>query len=301
MVMTPQGTDSRSTAEKPTVYRGPAALIGGALVVAFCGFGAIDLLVEAGTQDIVAAAILTLVAVLAALYGVYPAAFAWSDRLVVRNPFRTIELPWDAVTDLSARLSFIAHTESRRFTVWAIPVSLRDRRRSERHRLRDLSQQQRLAKRGVPTEMLQPRSRRPYDPVDRLSFADQAISEMNAKREAFAVQARFRAKAAEQAAAAAAAAAAVTTESAESADPATASANPATVPANPATVPADPPATSADPATAQANAAVTPQEAAASAPGYTAPVDSGAVSWSWPSFALIGASVAFLIAAIAVH
>ena len=124
--MTPLATDSRSTTEKPTVYRGPAALIGGALVVLFCGFGAIDLLIESGTQDLVAAAILTLVAVLAALYGVYPAAFAWNDRLVVRNPFRTIDLPWDAVTDLSARLSFMAHTEHRDFTVWAIPVSLRE-------------------------------------------------------------------------------------------------------------------------------------------------------------------------------
>jgi len=195
--MTPRTTDSSLPAEKPTAYRGAAALIGGSLVALFCGFGAIDLIAESGTQDLVGASILLLVAVLAALYGVYPAAFAWRDRLVVRNPFRTIVLPWEAVTDLSARLSFIAHTENRRFTIWAIPVSLRERRRAERHRLRDLSQAQRLARRGVSADLLQnDRIRRPADPIGRLSFADQAIDEMNAKREAYVVQARLAAKSA---------------------------------------------------------------------------------------------------------
>lgn len=261
--MTPLAADSRPTADKPTVYRGPAALIGGALVVLFCGFGAIDLLVESGTRDLVAAAVLTLVAVMAALYGVYPAAFAWSDRLVVRNPFRKIELPWETVTDLSARLSFIAHTEGRRFTVWAIPVSLRERRRAERHRLKEVGQTQRLAKRGVSAELLQTRSRRPFDPAERLSFADQAIEEMNARREAHLVQARFKAKEAAQAAAAAAEAgtadASPTTGSTASSDSAKASPDAMTV--------------------------------------ETAPADSATVRWSVPSFALVGASLIFLVVA----
>ncbi len=195
--MTPPAADSRP-AEKPTVYRGPAALIGGALVVLFCGFGSIDLLVESGTQDMVGAAVLMLVAVLAALYGVYPAAFAWSDRLVVRNPFRTVELPWGAVTELSARLSFIAHTETKRYTVWAIPVSLRERRKSERQRLKEVSQAQRAARRGVSADLLQPsRNRRPSDPIEQFSFADQAIAEMNARRETYEAKARLLAKAAQ--------------------------------------------------------------------------------------------------------
>lgn len=192
--MTPLAADSRP-AEKPTVYRGPAALIGGALVVLFCGFGSIDLIVESGRKDLVGSAVLMMVAVLAALFGVYPAAFAWTDRLVVRNPFRTIELPWTVVTELSARLSFIAYTETERYTVWAIPVSLRERRRSDRHRLKDLSQAQRAAKRGVSPELIQPSpSRRPTDPIDQLSFADQAIAEMNARREAIESKARILAK-----------------------------------------------------------------------------------------------------------
>lgn len=193
--MTPLAADSRPPAEKPTVYRGAAALIGGALVVLFCGFGSIDLMVESGTKDLPGAAILAFVAVLAWLYGVYPAAFAWTDRLVVRNPFRTIALPWQTVTELSARLSFVAHTETKRYTVWAIPVSLRDRRRSERQRFKDVSQAQRAARRGVSPELLQPsRGHRPVDPIERLSFADQAIAEMDARREAYVVKARLTAK-----------------------------------------------------------------------------------------------------------
>jgi len=131
--MTPLAADSRSTTEndKPTVYRGAAALIGCALATLFCGIGAADLIIESGTKNLTGASILLLVAVLSGIYGVYPAAFAWSDRLVVRNPFRTIELPWPAVTELSARLSFVAHTERSRFTIWAIPVSLRERRKAD--------------------------------------------------------------------------------------------------------------------------------------------------------------------------
>jgi hypothetical protein len=264
--MTPFAVESRSTTdyEKPTTYRGAAALIGGALVVLFCGIGAIDLIVESGTRDLNGASILLLVAVLAGLYGVYPAAFAWSDRLVVRNPFRTIELPWTAVTDLSARLSFIAHSEAKRFTVWAIPVSLRERRRVDRHRVRDLNQAQRAVKRGMSPDLFQPsRGHRPYDPVDRMSFADQAIAEMNAKREAYIVQARLKAKA-DAAEAAQAQAAQPGSDSAASIEPS---------------------------ASVETTASV--EEIAV--------VGSAIVRWSWPSIALLGASVAFLIAAFSLH
>lgn len=202
--MTQLAADTRPPNEKPTVYRGAAALIGGALVVLLCVAGSIDLMAESGTGDLTGASILMLVAVLAWLYGVYPAAFSWTDRLVVRNPFRSIDLPWSVVTDVSARLSFIAHTESKRFTVWAIPVSLRERRGAERHKVRELTQAQRAAKRGLSPDMFGPsRSHRPADPIAGLSFADQAIAEMTAKRESYAVKIKSAAAKAEAAAAAA--------------------------------------------------------------------------------------------------
>jgi hypothetical protein len=182
---------SPGSAEKPTVYRGLGALIGGALVTLFCLGGAIDLIVEQGRSDLVGASILCLVAVLAFSYGVYPAAYAYDERLVVRNPIRTITLPWSAVTNLTAKLSFIVHTEQARYTVWSVPVSLRDRRRAERTRLRELARHERETARARKNAgssaygLDSGPSRRGggYDTVDRLSFADQAVSEMNERIE----------------------------------------------------------------------------------------------------------------------
>ena len=102
--MTPFAVESRSTTdnEKPTTYRGAAALIGGALVVLFCGIGAIDLIVESGTQDLTGASLLLLVAVLAGLYGVYPAAFAWSakDKRSTGSYGRWPRLGWNRSGDM---------------------------------------------------------------------------------------------------------------------------------------------------------------------------------------------------------
>jgi hypothetical protein len=186
-------TGSPEPAEKPTVYRGPGAVFGGAIVVLFCLGGAIDLMVEEGAADLVGAAAMLLVAALAFAYGVYPAAYSGPQALVVRNPLRTITLPWGAVTRLSAQLSFVAHTAKQKYTVWAVPVSLRDRRKAERNRIRDLARQQREERRGPSSRFAGgglgfagvQRPRPAGSEVDRLSYADQASSEMNARREAW--------------------------------------------------------------------------------------------------------------------
>jgi hypothetical protein len=188
--MTSPATSTES-AEKPTVYRGVGALIGGALVTLFCLGGAVDLLVEEGRADLVGAAVLLLVAALAFAYGVFPAAFAYDGRLVVRNPMRTITVPWSAVTNLTAKLSFIVHTEQARYTVWAVPVSLRDRRKAERTRLRELTRAEREAARGRRAGGgmsgygfdSAPARRGGSEAIEKLSFADQAVTEMNERIE----------------------------------------------------------------------------------------------------------------------
>jgi len=169
------------------VYRGVASLVGGIIVALFCLAGVLDLLIESGTQDLLGAAVLLLVAALAAAYGIYPAAFADAERFTVRNPFRTIVLPWSTVTDLSARLSFVAQTEQARYTVWAIPVSMHDRRKAERERLKELSRANprsggRGRQRGLPDMPLPTGGR--VDPIERLAYADQAIRELRDRMEA---------------------------------------------------------------------------------------------------------------------
>jgi hypothetical protein len=184
---TPSGLPQADLAEKPTVYRGPGAVIGGAIVFLFCFGGGLDLLAEEGTVDLVGVSVLFLVAVLGFAYGVYPAAFSGPDALVVRNPLRTIRLPWGIVTKVSAQLSFIAFTTGQRYTVWAVPVSIRDRRKAERARLRDLSRQARgdRQRSGGGFSFGAPRASSSSREIDRLSYADQALSEMGARREAW--------------------------------------------------------------------------------------------------------------------
>lgn len=184
-------TEPAGSAAKPTVYRGPGAIFGGSIVLLFCVGGAVDLMVEVGRADLPGAAVLLLVAAIAFAYGVYPAAYSGDEDLVVRNPLRTLTLPWGAVTRLSAQLSFIVFTAHRRFTVWAVPVSLRDRRKVERNRIRDLSRQHRdevRARRGGTAGGLGGfggmRSGRQPE-IERMSYADQAVNEMHSRREAW--------------------------------------------------------------------------------------------------------------------
>jgi len=164
-------------------------MLGGAVVMLFCVGGAVDLLAEEGTTDMPGAAILLLVAAFAFAYGVYPAALSGPEELVIRNPLRTIKVSWGSVTRLTAQLSFIAFTTTQRYTVWAVPVSLRDRRRAERARLRDLARQtraqgksrQRFGGLSGYDDVRVAQSRTP-DPIEKLSFADQAMTEMTARR-----------------------------------------------------------------------------------------------------------------------
>lgn len=254
--MSKRGASFTSPAEKPTVYRGVGAIVGGGLAVLFCLYGAIDLLVESGSADLIGSAVLLLVVVLAFFFGVYPAAFSDQDGLLVRNPFRTIRLPWSAVTELSAHLSFVAHTDGSRYTVFAIPVSLRDRRKADKQRLKSLAQAQREARRGGG------RGAEPFggprvhhdEHIERLAFADQAVTEMNERRKTYEARMKVAAKAA----------AGAGEGNGGAADAA-----------------GKEPAASAELAAAGAAAAAE-------------------VRWTWPSIALSGAAVLFLIVAIIV-
>ena len=175
------------SADKPTSYRGPGAVLGGGIVFLFCLGGGLDLLIEEGTVDMPGASVMLLVAALSFAYGVYPAAFSGPDALVVRNPLRTVTIPWGIVTKLGAQLSFIAFTTTQRYTVWAIPVSIRDRRKAERIKMRDAYRQPRPGDKPIRVPGLSLGASRPTPTrdIDKLAYADQAVSEMNARREAW--------------------------------------------------------------------------------------------------------------------
>jgi hypothetical protein len=62
-----------------------------------------------------------------------PAVYADGRRLRVRNPFRTLTLPWGSVADVRAGYSSEVFTRTgRKYQLWAVPVSLRQRKRAAR-------------------------------------------------------------------------------------------------------------------------------------------------------------------------
>ncbi|MFJ7148764.1 PH domain-containing protein [Streptomyces sp. NPDC100445] len=124
-------------AVKDRVYRSPLALTGGALllvVVLWLGFDA--LFKGQGRTPWLALAAMILVLPLLIAFTLRPAVFANDDRLRVRNPFRIITLPWGEVAGLRSGFTNEVVTRSgAKYQLWAVPVSLRARKKAA-HRQR---------------------------------------------------------------------------------------------------------------------------------------------------------------------
>ena len=134
----PAATDGASAppAEKPTSYRTVGSLGTGALLMVF---GVIFLVAFGlGSEKHPVGAMVGLLMLVGGFVGgVYPAAFSYGEHLLIRNPFRRIEIAWPRVDSVSARLSTVVETvpedgKRRKFTIWAIPVSMHERRKADR-------------------------------------------------------------------------------------------------------------------------------------------------------------------------
>ncbi|GAA4903483.1 PH domain-containing protein [Streptomyces coeruleoprunus] len=127
------GTPSQPT-YADRVYRSPLAVVGGVLVLGIAAWMGGDAVVRGeGRTPWVAAAALLMVVPLVVAFSFRPAVYANDDRLRIRNPFRTIVLPWAAVESLRAQYTTEVLTEGgAKYQLWALPVSMRDRKRSLR-------------------------------------------------------------------------------------------------------------------------------------------------------------------------
>ncbi|OAR24488.1 hypothetical protein A8W25_19030 [Streptomyces sp. ERV7] len=121
------------------VYRSPGGIAGGALLLALGLWLAGDAIVSGhGSAPWLALAGLICAVPLVFAFTVRPAVFANDDRMRVRNPFRTITLPWAAVADVRAGYSSEVFDQSgTKYQLWSIPVSLRQRKRAARAQVRD--------------------------------------------------------------------------------------------------------------------------------------------------------------------
>ncbi|MEU2979653.1 PH domain-containing protein [Streptomyces hirsutus] len=116
------------------IYRSTSGFVGGALILALACWLGIDAVAvgEGNTPWLALAALLFLVPLVAA-YTLVPAVYANEDRLRVRNPFRTITLPWGRVVSLrSGYTNEVFSDDGGKYQLWALPVSLRARKRATR-------------------------------------------------------------------------------------------------------------------------------------------------------------------------
>ncbi|MFB6716290.1 MULTISPECIES: PH domain-containing protein [unclassified Streptomyces] len=119
-------------------FRSPAGIVGGVLLLvlicwiggdaAFRGHGRVPWLALAG--------MLTAVPLVVA-FTLRPVVFANDRRIRIRNPFRTITMPWTEVANLRAGYSSELFTEGgTKYQMWAVPVSLRQRKKAARQQSR---------------------------------------------------------------------------------------------------------------------------------------------------------------------
>ncbi|GAA4072093.1 MULTISPECIES: PH domain-containing protein [Streptomyces] len=162
-------------------YRSAPGIAGGALLLALALWLGVDAVVQgSGNAPWLSLAVLLWVVPLIVAFSFRPVVLASADRMLVRNPFRTITLPWASVADVRAGYSSEVFDRSgAKYQLWSIPVSLRRRKQAARRRARD------AAVGG------QPQASVPADVADRARMAptDQSIrdlrdlAEENAARE----------------------------------------------------------------------------------------------------------------------
>ena len=119
---------------KDRIYRSPAGLIGGVLLLAIACWLGIDALVSGhGRTPWLALAGLILVVPVLVAFTLRPAVYANENRLRVRNPFRVVALPWGEIASLRSGFSNEVVTKAgAKFQLWSVPVSLRGRKKAAR-------------------------------------------------------------------------------------------------------------------------------------------------------------------------
>ncbi|MEU6220454.1 PH domain-containing protein [Streptomyces sp. NPDC047022] len=114
------------------VYRSQSGIAGGVLMLAIVLWLGIDAIVAGhGRTPWLALALLILVIPAVTAFTLRPAVYANDERLRIRNPFRVIVLPWDSVAALRSGYSNEAVSAAgTKYQMWALPVSLRARKRA---------------------------------------------------------------------------------------------------------------------------------------------------------------------------
>ncbi|MEU0301811.1 PH domain-containing protein [Streptomyces sp. NPDC006175] len=127
-------TPPAEPAHADRTYRSGAGLVSGVLLILLVGWIGGDAVVQGKgwVPWLSLAALLTVIPLIVA-FTLRPAVFADEERLRIRNPFRTVVLPWTDVSTVRAAYSSEVFTHGGdKYQLWAVPVSLRERKRAAR-------------------------------------------------------------------------------------------------------------------------------------------------------------------------
>ncbi|GAA2074418.1 PH domain-containing protein [Streptomyces albiaxialis] len=168
-------------------YRSPAAMAGGVVLLALGLWLVGDAVLNGeGRTPLTALAALVCAAPLVIAFTLRPAVYAGDTRMRVRNPFRTVTVPWGAIESLRAGYSSEVVADGTKYQLWAIPVSLRARKKANRHNERVASGQGPapgpggLFGLGRPVPDVSPHA---ADLSDKRAPSDQAVDELRELRE----------------------------------------------------------------------------------------------------------------------
>jgi hypothetical protein len=108
-------------AEPPLVYRGTALLVLGGICLAVGAWFIVDALGGLGHKgERVGVGVTLVLGVLVVAAAIRPALVADDDGVLVRNPFRSIRVPWSRVTGFSVRYALDVDTGDRAYSSWAV-------------------------------------------------------------------------------------------------------------------------------------------------------------------------------------
>lgn len=156
------------------VYRSMPGVISGVLLLLVAGWLIGDAVLNGtGKTPWVALAAVPVFAFPVIAYTLRPAVLANDRRLLVRNPLRTIDAPWAAVEGLRAGYSVELFAAGKKFQVWAVPVSLRQRKRANRELAKGGSGSLHASRLGMSTRP--PRTVLPDAPDPTRAWSDQVV------------------------------------------------------------------------------------------------------------------------------